>query len=131
MKTLSYLRRKWVMGKPGVLLLPIRSPAHSLFQRPATGQSVRSFLSPPFTIKKPSVHIMQHKKRPKLQFPLKVWAAFILTAFLNSNLRAAGVPHYLGGIGINTNGNVTVQLEGSVSNFIRGIALVRTTWRSC
>ena len=59
---------------------------------------------------------MCHKQESKSQFRVKVWSVFILAVFLKLNLWAAGVPHHFDGISINTNGLVTVQLEGSVSN---------------
>ena len=47
----------------------------------------------------------------------------VLAAFAKLNLWATGVPHHFGGIGIDADGIVTVQLEGSVSNLFGALPL--------
>jgi hypothetical protein len=99
-----------------------------LFALPAVVQAQFNYTT--MAVQAQSVSIMRHKRRIKSQFPLKVWPIFVLAVFLKLDLWAAGLPHYFGGIGINTNGIVTVQLEGSVSNLFGSLPLsVATQYR--
>lgn len=95
--------------------------AVALLALPAVVQAQFNYTT--MAVQAQSVSIMRHKRRIKSQFPLKVWSIFVLAVFLKLDLWAAGVPHHFGGIGINTNGIVTVQLEGSVSNLFGSLPL--------
>jgi hypothetical protein len=64
----------------------------------------------------PSAAMMRHKQRRRLQFQSNVWFAFLLAAVFGLSVRAASVPHHFAGIGVDSNGTVTVQLDGSASN---------------